>query len=97
MAGQKGQSREYRFRCSTGGKGCGSTETRPGVHRAAGTEPGVGVNQAPSREVGTGVGGATDWEPTAKLEGAANRGLGAGVTWAKKHRQTSVLQLTKEV
>lgn len=96
----KGQSREYIFRCSTGGKGCGSTETRPGVHQAASIEPGVGVNQATSREVGTSVGRATDREPTAELEGAANRGLGAGVTWAawaENHRQTLVLQLTKKV
>lgn len=32
--------------------------------------------------MGTGVGEATDREPTAKVEGAANRGLGAEVIWA---------------
>lgn len=50
----------------------------------------------PSRDVGAGVGEATDREPTAKLEGAANRGLGAEVIWSANRTPLANVGITAD-
>lgn len=79
-------------------KAAGAAEKqRSGIQRAANTELGVGVSQASSREPGTGVGQATDREATAKLEGAATEGRGAGHNPCLRRRQTSGKKLVIEI
>lgn len=93
-AGQKGGgSRIYFFLKAAGA----AEKQRSGIQRAANTELGVGVSQASSREPGTGVGQATDREATAKLEGAATEGRGAGNNPCLRRRQTSGKKLAIEI